>query len=277
MPDLTWKASVAITFSLAALCVPVSPILPPQTLTHTPWWHVRGHLSDYTTCQPGPEGDCCSDLAQLASGSHQHQREARCVKGAQYRDEFLNVANEVPELAAMFLPDDMQAEMSGAGRPSRLPLALHAGSLYQRLSSLYREQMSGHSMEAASGEVDTSLGYKMMRIWLDEVYGELGGARGRHIVQRVMSDSGRFAVPTGLAEECESSYFFLPDFLCAELHVDPNLQGPQEVGRGHSNTGKVHGVSHIETPRIKGAESRTTERPRRGKQTASRKARRKAS
>jgi hypothetical protein len=260
-------------FVLAALCTPSSPTLATQTLSHTPWWHARGHLSDYTTCQPGPEDDIWADLALLASGSQ--QRENRAVKGAipRYRDEFLNVANEVPELAAVFLPEDVRAELLRPGRPSRLPLPLHAGSLHQRLSVLYWDQMAERSTEAASVELDTTLGYRMMRIWLDEVYGDLGGARGRCIVQRGMGDSGRFAVPTGLADEDEPSHFFLPDFLCQELRLDPHLQGPK-VERGESKNNEAR---HVETTRAKEADIKANERPRKGKPATSRKARRKGS
>ena len=259
---------------LIASYATVSPALPPQGLSHTPWWHARGHLSDYATCQPAAEDDAFASLASL-TGEQQHSR-ARPVKVAQYREEFLNVASEVPELAAIFVPEDVRPELLPPGRPGRLPLGLHADSLHHRLNELYRQRTSWRGAESAledEGE-PSSLGYQMMRIWLDEAYGDLGGARGRYVVQRGMSDPCRFAAPAGgLTEENEPAHFFLPDFLCLELPF--NLSLASEPSPRSCAAAGVDDALQGEMAHTKEAERQAHDKHRKNKHAAPRKARKK--
>ena len=60
-------------------------------ISYRPWWHTRGHLSDYASCRPCDEEDAASVVAKLINGD---EDAARPVKPAQYRDEFINIANE---------------------------------------------------------------------------------------------------------------------------------------------------------------------------------------
>lgn len=205
-----------------------------QGIAYRPWWHTRGHLSDYASCRPCDEEDAAGVVAKLVV---REEDAARPVKPAQYRDDFINIANEVPELAAIFLPEDVQPELIPPGQSSSLPLQLHPGSLHRHLSSLYRRRTSAPHTAAPPGPVavranhsKTSIGFEMQRLWLDAAYGHLGGARGRTDVQRFTLDMRwSNAFMSSQPAEAEPSYFYLPTSLCEELQLDPLLCGPSKV------------------------------------------------
>lgn len=90
----------------------------------------------------------------------------------------------------MFLPDAAKPELPEG--PHRLPLSLCPASLYWYLSNEYRQRASAArraaklpSLDAAAYNAGQSLsvGYELQRVWLDAMFGHLGGARGRIPVQ----------------------------------------------------------------------------------------------
>jgi len=214
----------------ALLAAPAHPPIHPAGLSHRPWWHSRGHLSDYATCRPRGEDDAALqlDLEKLAAAAEPHDA-ARAPKPAHFREEFLNIAAEVPELACLFVSKDVQAELLPPDRPSKLPLGLHSGSLYQRLRVLHLERSAERSA-AGAPERGTSIGYEMQRVWLDDMFGDLGGPRGCRIVQRAMHDARHStalpAPPPDLAD-AEPSHFYLPAFLCHEIEIGTHSSGPE--------------------------------------------------
>lgn len=214
---------------LPALQARTPPRIHPSGFSHRPWWHSRGALSDYATCRPRGEDDVALNLERLAAGGKpQDAALGGTVKPAHFREEFFNVAEEVPELAALFVHADVQPELLPPDRPSRLPLGLHAGSLYQRLGVLYRERSAERSAAGAHAG-DTSIGYEMQRVWLEDMFGDLGGPRGRSVVQRTMGDArNSTALPEHLpdTDDAEPSHFYLPAFLCQELEMEPHASGP---------------------------------------------------
>jgi hypothetical protein len=272
---------------LAVAVLPTSPALPkPQTsaaasesMRHRPWWHERGHLSDYATCRPRAEDMAAGglDVGALAAGGQQDAA-TRPSQAGHFRDEFLNIANEVPELAAMFVPDAAQPEL--LEWPHSLPLSLCPSSLQWYLSNVYRQRASSARRAARLPRLDAaaysagqslSVGYELQRVWLDAMFGHLGGARGRIPVQlpvqRALENARQHRrvpqhVGTGGAGHCDvascdqgswryrdqpvteawgcrdeaSSYqapsrFYLPDFLCQEIKVDAKLS--EDYGRCH--------------------------------------------
>lgn len=182
---------------LVVAALPTSPALPmPQTsaaasesMRHRPWWHARGHLSDYATCRPREDVVAGGlDVGALAAGGQQDN--ARPAQAGHFRDEFLNIANEVPELAAMFVPDAAQPELPEW--PHRLPLSLCPASLHWYLSNVYRQRASSTrragrlprmDASAYSAGQSLSVGYELQRVWLDAMFSHLGGTRGRIPVQ----------------------------------------------------------------------------------------------
>ena len=212
------------------------PTFPPQgptpgsVLTHRPWWHTRGHLSDYHSCQPCAEdGEATLVLETLAVDGQHYSDRAR--KPAQYRDEFLNIVNEVPELAAVFLPEDMQSKIMPPSRQGRASLGLHASSLLPYFRTLLRDRtplhllwhryVSGAGEEGLPEDALTSIGYQVQRKWLDVAYGDLGGARGCSRARRSIMDTD-WPDPVLPEDPDEPSHFFLPDALCEEIGLDPS-------------------------------------------------------
>ena len=205
---------------------------------HRPWWHTRGHLSDYATCRPR-EDDAASSLQKIIVEEHD---DTLVVKPSQYREEFINMVNQVPELAALFVPEDMQAEIIPAGQTSTLPLELHPGSLYRHLSSIYRHRISGCRAardSAAVTETSVSIGYEMQRVWLDAMFSDLGGARGYTNVQRGLRNVQRYtALPGSHDDETEVSHFYLPDFLVADLQLQVKPHMSDEAHRNNRDRQK---------------------------------------
>ena len=244
-------------------------------LGHQPWWHTRGHLSDYAACRPRTEHTAGGlDVGALAAdGQQDAAAAARPAQAGHFRDEFLNMAAEVPELTAMFVPD-AQPEGVAAAWPHNLPLSLDPTSLHSHLSNVYRQRAPArrttggpcadvarhgpaHATSVGYQMQPTSVGYQMQRVWLDAALSHLGGACGRIPVQlpvqRALRNVKQHAcVPEGPealkgdGAGDEASRFYLPDSLCLELEVDASLNAGH--ARGETATG-VRQVRQVNTAR----------------------------
>ena len=238
-----------LALALAVLLVPASNGLPPDCpevtpwasgIKHTPWWHTHGPLSDYYMCEPraGAEEEVVAYLGKLSAGEPKPS-DARPLKPSQYRDEFLHIAAEVPELAALFLPEDEQADLLP---PEVLRRLQDLRTLRRDTWRLYWQRLHWQRFAAAPNSPARPqhaatrqpgpLGYDIRRAWTNTLYSDLGGARGCSAVQSAITDP-RWSLPAlSDAGKNEDSHFFLPAFLWQELQEDDDAAGPSPAAAG---------------------------------------------